>query len=127
MPRLKLTGLKSLEKAMDRTVRDYGKKMETGLREAAKVLIRESSSTVEVDTGALKASGMWFQTGKNWDTVIIVGYGFPTFGFYDEYGREKVPSEYSVYHHESGSFWFETAVRDMERRMSEAIFTRVSK
>jgi hypothetical protein len=127
MSRLKLTGLKSLERAMDRTVRDYGKKMEAGLREAAKVLIREATDTVRIDTGALKASGMWYQVGKDWNTVITVGYGFPTFGFYDEYGREKVPSQYAVYHHEGTNPWFETAVRDMEKKMSDAIFTRVSK
>ena len=127
MSRLKLTGLKSLERAMDRTVRDYGKKMEAGLRESAKVLIREATDTVRIDTGALKASGMWYQVGKDWNTVITVGYGFPTFGFYDEYGREKVPSQYAVYHHEGTNPWFETAVRDMEKKMSDAIFTRVSK
>lgn len=108
--RFKVTGLRQLEAALRRVEKRLERATESSMRHVAKVIMRESTATVNIDTGALQASGMWYQEGTGYNSVITVGHGFPAAGFYDERGREKVPSEYAVYHHEGHNPWFEGAI-----------------
>ena len=125
--RAKLLGVEAFAKALVRHEKRLGDALTKGLRAAATILINEATDTVRIDTGALQASGMWYQENSGWRTEITVGYGFPVAGFYDEWGREKDPAVYAVYHHDGYNPWFEQAVLDTTPQMADAIFKHMEK
>ncbi len=125
--KFKVTGLRELERALRRTEKRVEKATESVMRQAAKAIMRESVNTVSIDTGALQASGMWFQVGTGYNAVITVGHGFPVFGFYDDSGREKNPAEYAVYHHEGVNPWFEGSVYTVAPTIHLLVTQRISK
>lgn len=100
MPRFKLEGKREFMAALKKHHRDLNKAFARGSAQAADYLLDTIEYLVPLDTGALRESGDWFQIKENGTTVTIIGYGFPVSGFYDEWGREKDPSQYAVYQHE---------------------------
>lgn len=82
------------QSALRKYHRSSGKFFRQGIREAAMLLRQDSRDAAPVDTGALRASGIWFITGKGWDSVAVVGFGAEVQGYI------RVPSQYAVIQHD---------------------------
>jgi hypothetical protein len=104
MPRIKIEGIRELKAALNKYRADAGKAFRRGCAEAAQMLLDNTEELVPLDTGALRASGDFFQEEKGWQTVTSVGYGFPVSGYLDANGLEKNPSYYAVDQHET--LWY---------------------
>jgi hypothetical protein len=97
--KVKVEGIKELEKALRQYHRDTGKAYAQGLGGVARQILKDALDITPVDTGALRASGDYFVEGSGWNAVAVIGFGFPVSGFYKD-GRERVPAQYAVYQHD---------------------------
>jgi hypothetical protein len=97
--KVKVEGIKELEKALLKYHKDTGKAYAQGLRGVARQIRKDSTALAPIDTGALRASGDYFVEGSGWDAVAVIGFGFPVSGFFKD-GRERVPAQYAVYQHD---------------------------
>lgn len=98
--RKKLEGKKEFLSALKKHGRDLNKAFKRASGMAADELLYNIDELVPLDTGALRASGGWFQLQEGGCIVTVIGYGFPVSGFIDEKGREKDPTLYAVVQHE---------------------------
>lgn len=104
MVKVKIEGIKELNKALKQYQKATGDAFKKGCNEAASTFLKNNEELVPLDTGELRASGDYFQDGKGWSTVTVIGYGFSVSGFIDEMGLEKDPSLYAVNQHET--LWY---------------------
>lgn len=88
--KIKLEGVKELQQALRRYVKDTGKAFNRGAQLAGHAIMEVSQGVVPVDTGALKASGIVFTEGTGWKTECIIGYGSDVTGF------ERIPAQYAA-------------------------------
>jgi hypothetical protein len=104
MPKIKLEGAGAFKKALDKAHRDFGRSFTAASERAAESLLAETAPMVPYETGALLASGDFFQQGKGWQTQTIIGYGFDISGKPGPIpmrgDQVKVPSDYAVAQHE---------------------------
>lgn len=104
MPKIKLEGVGDFKRALGKAHRDLGRSFVAASERAAHSLLTETAPLVPIETGALLASGQFFQDGKGWQTQTIIGYGFDIAGMpgpvYRRGDQEKVPAEYAVIQHE---------------------------
>lgn len=71
---IKIEGVELVEKGINKTRSQLEKGFERGMKEAGRLLLRESQKIVPVDTGALRASGRVRSEGKGVDIEVIVSY-----------------------------------------------------
>lgn len=76
--KVKIEGIPALKKALSRKLDLMGKAFEAGCYTVADTFILRNDVYVPEDSGALGASGGYFQDGKGFETVTVIGYGFMT-------------------------------------------------
>jgi hypothetical protein len=114
---VKIEGIKELEKALDRYAKSLGKAFKEASADAADTFLHSTDIYVKYETGALRASGIWFQENDGFQTETIIGYGAtPEFPFYRVFpsGRTVLqePEKYAARQHdeiesalEAGTQW----------------------
>ena len=127
--RFSVSGVPAFVNALNRYERKSGANFKRSLQVVSKLLVATARPNAPIDTGALRASGVWWTEGTGWSSEAIVGFGGPVEGFYDDWGREKVPREYAVYQHDDpgGHLFLEYAVDDKYWEISHIIQTEVAK
>lgn len=128
--RMKLTGLPNFLRGLDREAKRLEKGYQRGVIAAGNVLRENIKAHTPVDTGALEASTVSWRFGSGFNIVILVGQGAEVEGFYDEYGREKVPYEYAVYRHEGNyddRLWFDYVIDANIQNIESLIEREMSK
>lgn len=112
--KLELVGMAAVKKALDRHGERLAKAYVTGAKVAAEHIITVSRFSTPVDTGALRASGVWYTRNSGWMTQIIIGHGTKVTGFVDSQGVTKDPRTYAVVRHDPQLYpdggWFDRAV-----------------
>jgi hypothetical protein len=103
--KVKIEGLKELERALDRYVDRLGKAFQQSSADAADTFLHNSDVYVKYETGALRASGVWFQESSGFQTETIIGYGAtPEFPHYRVFpnGRTVLqePEKYALRQHD---------------------------
>ena len=127
--KFKVAGAAALAAALKKYEKRAASGFQRGLKQGAKLLVDTARPLAPIDTGALRASGVWFAQGSGFATVAFAGFGAEVDGFYDDRGREKIPSEYAVYQHEHpwSHFYLERAVNDKYYEVSSLIYTEMAK
>lgn len=125
----RVSGVAALTAALKRYEKKAATGFEKGAKKGAKLIVNTARPLAPIDTGALRASGVWFAEGSGFSTVAIAGFGAEVDGFYDDRGREKIPAEYAVYQHEDpwSHFYLEIAVNQKYDEVSNLIFTAMEK
>jgi hypothetical protein len=100
LQRFEVQGIKELEKAFRAYQKETGKAYASRLGEVSRQILKDALDITPIDTGALRASGDYFITGRGWDAVAVIGFGFPVSGYF-KFNRERVPAEYAVYQHDA--------------------------
>lgn len=130
--KFRVSGAAALAAALKSYENRSASHFQKGLKQAAKLIVDTARPLAPIDTGALRASGVWFAQGSGFATVAFAGFGAEVDGFYDDRGREKIPSEYAVYQHEDtfqggGHFYLERAVDEKYYEVSSLIYTAMAK
>ena len=100
--KVKIEGLKELEKALGRYVKSLGDAFAKGSEDAAETFLNNNDMYVKYETGALRESGVWFQENGGFQTQTIIGYGAQIDSVYIRDGRTQPqePEEYALYQHD---------------------------
>jgi hypothetical protein len=127
--RFSVSGVPAFSRALENYQKRSAERFKQGLVKASKALVDAARPLAPIDTGALRASGVWFTQGSGFATQAIVGFGAEVEGFYDDRGREKIPREYAVYQHEFpwNHFYLERAVDNEFYAISSYIYTEMAK
>ena len=125
----KVTGVAALTRALNQYEKRAASGFVKGLKKSAKLVVDTARPLAPIDTGALRASGVWFVHGSGFATVAIAGFGAEVDGFYDDRGREKIPAEYAVYQHEDpwSHFYLEVAVDQKYAEVSDLLHSEMAK
>jgi hypothetical protein len=115
--KVKVEGIKELDKALGRYVKALGHAFQQASADAADTFLHNTDVYVKYETGALRASGIWFQENDGFRTETIIGYGAqPEFAHYRVFpsGRTVLqePEKYAARQHddiesalEAGTQW----------------------
>ena len=127
--RYSVSGAAALAAALKKYEKRAASGFQKGLKKGAKLIVDTARPLAPIDTGALRASGVWFAQGSGFATVAFAGFGAEVDGFYDDRGREKFPSEYAVYQHEDpySNFYLERAVDEKYYEISSLIYSEMAK
>lgn len=127
--KMSVTGVAALVRGLRQYEKRAAKAFNKAMKPASKLLVATAKPLAPIDTGALRASGVWWVEGTGFSSVAIVGFGGPVDGFYDDWGREKVPAEYAVYQHENpwANFYLERAVDEKYYEISNLFYTELAK
>ena len=105
--KVKVEGIKELDKALQRYIKDLGHAFKQASADAADTFLHSTDVFVKYETGALRASGIWFQENDGFRTETIIGYGAtPEFPFYRQnpdgsYRNEpQEPEKYAARQHD---------------------------
>jgi hypothetical protein len=85
---VKVEGIKELDKALGRYVKDLGAAFAKGCEDAAETFLNRTDVLVKYETGALRESGVWFQEKDGFQTETIIGYGAKITTNYYRDGRD---------------------------------------
>lgn len=97
MTKVKVTGVRALNRAYRKYRNALGVAYKEGLDDATFRFIEENDDTVPIDTGALRNSGRAYQEGEGFTHTTVLGYGWEIEEIYlDEHGRIKIPKEYAA-------------------------------
>ena len=125
----RVSGASALVAALKSYEKRAASGFQKGLKQGAKLVVDTARPLAPIDTGALRASGVWFAQGSGFATVAFAGFGAEVDGFYDDRGREKIPAEYAVYQHEDpwSHFFLERAINEKYYEVSSLIYTEMAK
>jgi hypothetical protein len=98
-------GLPELEKALGKYAKSLGHAFKQASADAADTFLHSTDVYVKYETGALRASGIWFQENDGFHTETIIGYGAtPEFPHYRVFpsGRTVLqePEKYAARQHD---------------------------
>lgn len=101
--KVRIEGLPQLHKALKAHQKALGNAFEHVCADAADTFLRRNDVFVPVETGALRASGIWVQEGSGFGTVTIIGYGADPEGSFYRQGRDtpQEPHLYAKYQEEN--------------------------
>ncbi|MFN7318861.1 MAG: hypothetical protein ACK5S6_05065 [bacterium] len=115
--KIELVGANAVLRSLNTHGQKLGRAFKTGAQVAAEHIITVSRASTPVDTGALRASGIWFARNSGWMTQIYIGHGTRVTGFYKN-GELKDPRKYAVTRHDPEEYsdggWFQRAVDNNE-------------
>lgn len=96
----KVEGIAALERELRKYARDQGEAFVRGLGGVARQIHADAVLNAPIDTGALRASGVWFIQGRGMSAVAYVGFGAEVEGYFKN-GRPRIPAEYAVWQHDA--------------------------
>lgn len=121
--KVKVYGIPELYKALKSHQRALGAAFEHVSADVADTFLRRNDVFVPLETGALRASGVWVQEGSGFNTVTFVGYGADPEGSFYRQGRDtpQEPHLYAKYQEETHEtkktaftvwYYLESGIRD---------------
>jgi hypothetical protein len=102
--KVKVEGIKELRKALRKYAEDLGDAFKLGCENVAETFISHTDiiDLVKYDSGALRASAIWFQDKDGFQTETIIGYGAKITQAFFRPGRStpQEPHKYAYYQHD---------------------------